>query len=192
MENVDIKQSVISISALVGDLTSKKFEIIKEALNEFILESNGNLQIFNFKTKQDYLITITQNSINFYFFNNKYNKEEIKEIANIILDKLMIDSNVQAFIDVQGQSETENSFNESANLYKEKHGESFENLFGVGYRYFIKGENYTDDLKKEPLLSNQNFFFYQLTRNFNTSKIPVNYIIDQLENIYNDINKYFK
>lgn len=192
MNKTEIKQSTISVSAQIGDLTEKKFAILSEALKDYIIRSNGNIQAFNFTTKQNYSISITQNAVSLVILDNIYNKNEIKTILYIILDKLMIDNQVFAMLDFQAQVETEDSFAESTNIYKEKYGDSFDNLIGVGYRYLLKGDNFNDDLKKEPLISNEKFFYYQLTRNFNVVKISLDYIIEDFENIINNVGLYFK
>lgn len=192
MNKIILKQCVFSISVDIGEFSLEKFNMIREVLKGYIIEAMPLTEMFQFKIDENEIVCITRKSINYYIGADQFNKERVNGIIKNIFEVLMLDLEVFAVIDIQGKTSTEDSFIESTNEYREKFGDQFENLNGVGYRYFLKGENYDDDLKKEPLIADKGFFYHQLTRNFNSKKVNIDDILNSLNEALTNISKYFK
>ena len=192
MSNIILNQSVISISANVGQFSQKKFNMLNEVLKGYIIEAMPLPEMLRFKIDENEIVCITNNSINYYIGGPQYNKERVNGIVKNIFDVLELDTEVMAVIDIQGKTAAKDSFVESLNEYKEKFGEAFENLSGVGYRFFFDGEDHKDDLKKEPLIADRSFFYHQLTRNFKVKPVNVDVVLESLEDAIVNIDKLFK
>lgn len=192
MSKIILNQSVFSIAVDIEEFTMKKYNMIREVLKGYIIESMPLTEMFQFKIDANEVVCITRKSINYYIGADQYNEERVNTIIKNIFEVLELNTEIFAVIDINGKTPAEDSFVQSVNEHKEKFGNQFENLRGVGYRYFLKGEKYDDDLKKEPLISDPNFFYHQLTRNFGTEKVTVDYMLDSLSEILKNIAKYFK
>ena len=192
MSKIILNQCVFSISVDIGEFSQKKFNMIKEVLKGYTIEALPLPEMLQFKIDENEIVCITRKSINYYIGADQFDRERVNGIIKNIFEVLMLDPEVFAVIDIQGRTSAKNSFIESVSEYNEKFDDTFENLSGVGYRYFLKGEDYNDDLKKEPLIADNSFFYHQLTRNFNTTKVNVDRILDSLADMLTNIAKYFK
>ncbi|HAR84339.1 hypothetical protein IO99_00700 [Clostridium sulfidigenes] len=197
MNQLKINQISIVTFPNVGELNEKKFRKIVEHLSEFIIGSNGNTISFNFRVGENAYINVTKDSIQYQIIGEGIEKENIeKESIELMLtkvyDSLMVEELNFSVIDVQALAPSNNSLEESLKTLNLQFEVPKGTLKGIGYRFLIEGDNYNDDLKKEPFLSDPRFTYYQLTRNFNKNKINLKTVINDLYDTYNTIGEYFK
>lgn len=197
MNQLKINQISIVTFPNVGELNEKKFRKIVEHLSEFIIGSNGNTISFNFRVGENAYINVTKDSIQYQIIGEGIEKENIeKENIELMLtkvyDSLMVEELNFSVIDVQALAPSNNSLEESLKTLNLQFEVPKGTLKGIGYRFLIEGDNYNDDLKKEPFLSDPRFTYYQLTRNFNKNKINLKTVINDLYDTYNTIGEYFK
>ncbi len=78
-----------------------------------------------------------------------------------ILDALLIDDENQYLINIEGTSDTEDSHGESKRLFEENYTHLDNEIYGVGYRFLVKGEKVFGEFKVEPLVSGKDKYYYQ-------------------------------
>lgn len=162
----------VSVPYNMGKLNEKKLDILTEQLNSNGFAVNARINppdgaaIFILCQGKDNLILASNQ---FTYINsaeeNDFDWLGLKKKIKLILDTLLIDDDLKYIFNFEGESVTTDSHKESCECYLEKYSDIPEDVFGVGYRFLIKNENFKGEYKVEPMINDKKKCYYQLILN---------------------------
>lgn len=178
----------------IGNMGEKKIDAITKSLKErninitgkvntpdgmvVLLVDNGKQNIA-FLSNQIILISnIKPDGIEYEYLGNTF---------QYILDILLIDDNLKFVINLEGDTSTANSHEESKRTFENHFQGLPDDIYGVGYRFLIKDEDFVGEFKIEPMLGNPQLFYYQLILNSvndNKIKFTINQVKKEIEKAY--------
>lgn len=184
-----IKWNVVRITVPynLGMLNDKKVEVLTQQLNENEIGVNARINgpdgsaVFVLCQGRDNLI-LAPNQFTYIssIDNNSFEWENLKNKIMVILDALLIDNNLKYVFNFEGSREAVDSHNDSCKQYTEKFGRDVPgDVFGIGYRFLIKNENFEGDYKVEPLINDRSKWYYQLILNTINSSC-IDYVISKV------------
>lgn len=178
----------------IGNIGEKKLEALTKQLLErkvqinakvnapdgsiVLLANNGQQNIVFAPNQITYISSILSNDINY---------QAIKYDFQQILDALLIDDALQYVINLEGSSQTNNSHEESIQVFENKLGDLPQEVYGVGYRFLIKDLDFNGEFKIEPMINNAGLYYYQFILN----SIQVSNINSVMEAVKNEIEKNY-
>lgn len=172
MEEINWNTVRITVPYNMGKLNEKKMDILTEQLNKNGFTVNARINspdgaaVFILCQGKDNLILASNQ---FTYINsiedNKFDWESLEKKIKLILDTLLIDDDLKYVFNFEGDSEAENSHEESRKQYIENNKSISEDIFGVGYRFLIKNENFEGEYKIEPMINDKKKYYYQLILN---------------------------
>jgi hypothetical protein len=149
---------------LIGDLSNKKIEKLHEELKSFLPIVN-RLQfgyIFaNEETGMFLVILDKQVILETRGSEEKFNRNQVHEIIKIVFDVLLLDEETQVILDVIGTvKDVKSTFNKSL-AFINNINDNMDEIYGVGYKLFIKNEEYIGELRIEPLVKDDTYFYIE-------------------------------
>lgn len=154
----------ITLMKLIGDLSNKKIEKLHEELKSFLPIVN-RLQfgyIFaNEETGMFLVILDKQVILETRGSEEKFNRNQVHEIIKIVFDVLLLDEETQVILDVIGTvKDVKSTFNKSL-AFINNINDNMDEIYGVGYKLFIKNEEYIGELRIEPLVKDDTYFYIE-------------------------------
>lgn len=180
-----VERIEIVTSTDIGEISEIKYKKLSPLLeDEHTLELSQEKQAIIIKAKsEEYDILIFPKGIRYRNFGDTIERNNIDELLRKIYDAFMIDDNCYYLLDFIGTSKYEfDCFEDSKKYYNNL--ENFKNIKGIGYRFLSETEEYNQDYKKEPVINENNRYYYRLTRIFNKNKIQLSILLDNLFKIY--------
>lgn len=173
MDKINWSQLSISFQYKSGQIGEKKVEKIVNELSalgitvDATIKPSPDVAIFMLANLGCSFIIMPENVA--YSIPNIENRFEIAaQHLKAIMEVLAVEDGVIYVANVQGDTETENSHAESKKRFIQNHGEvlkSYPDIYGVGYRFLIKSELYSGELKIEPLITDCSKYYYQYVIN---------------------------
>lgn len=190
MKEIKVSQFSLIMPVQIGTITGKKIDkLTKDILGSTHLAKTINIPggLLCVSESNDENILINPERLAYTKTGNNIDEKSIEKLFETIMDTLMVDEETFAVIDIQGVSPTDNSFEESKNIFNAKYSnalDKYPDVYGFGYRFLTRNENSVGEFKIEPLLANNKLFFYQLILNYNMKKSNFReYIKDLKENV---------
>lgn len=166
-ENIEWHDLRITIPYVMGQLSERKVLAIIESLrnNQFEsakpIMSDYNTAVISLVDGEKNLFIEPQQITFASHLEKVFDVNSLQFQFSSILNALLIDDENQYLINIEGTSETENSHAGSKQLFEEKYELLDDEIYGVGYRFLVKGEKMFGEFKVEPLVSSEDKYYYQ-------------------------------
>ncbi|WP_373845100.1 hypothetical protein [Clostridium sp.] len=191
MKNFNVTQISIVIPVEFGNVS----EVRKAGLDTILIKSKkfdvsilSPIGILYVKNSKNANLIISPNKIT-YTIGNSTLDEEFGIVLKEIYKKLILPEEITLSFNIRATNDSENSIEISRNIFDSKFNDVLKNIsdiYGVGYRFFIKNNEIQCDIRMEPLLSDNSKYIHQISGVLkNTVKIDdIKCEIDkQIENI---------
>lgn len=195
MEKISWDQVAISIPYRAGQITEKRMQKITDELNAKDVKVSASIRnstdvvVFMLDDKGAFVITPESLSYNLPNTEDRFGVSERDLMA--IIDIMSLEDKNLYTINAQGTMPCEDSHNETREKFNQKHADilnEHEEVYGVGYRFLIRAEEYNGELKIEPLLSDCHRYYFQYIIN-TSEETTVNYLCDLAKScLENDIS----
>lgn len=184
---IELKWNKLSITLKynVGQLTEKRIERIINEFNDKEIDVKATFnpedsEVIVFLLEEcNCILMIKPDSIT-YTSLRPFETELNSKYLEIILDIFDVDEENKFTVNVEGNSETEDSHIESVTSFNKTHSNILDNysqIFGVGYRFLIKNENIIGELRIEPFIADKSKYYYQYIFNIITS-VSINQVYE--------------
>lgn len=173
MENINWDNLSISLQYKAGQITDKKIDKILNELKEAgitvaaVVRPNPEITVFSLDDKGCMFI-ILPDSISYTIQNVPDRYSIAYQHLLKIMDLMSVEDQNMYVINIQGSSIGANSHAESKNRFNEEHRNilnQYDDIYGIGYRFLIKNELYSGELKIEPMVSDSTKYFHQYVIN---------------------------
>lgn len=169
MEKINWEQISISFQYRSGQITDKRIQKITEELKEAGIEINASVRrdpgvvVFVLDNKGcAFIITQDNLSYNLPVIEDRFSVA--KKHLTAIMDIMSVEDQNAFVVNAQGitagcdsHKETKDNFN----LRHESVLDDYEDVYGVGYRFLIKNQQYTGEIKIEPMIVDNKKYYYQ-------------------------------
>lgn len=172
MNSISISQFSFSLIAQVGTINDKKIEkLSKELFDKTDFKNYAKVPMgVVFVSTSGENIAIKENSINYVSLKKDVSKDNLKLTLDTINEVLMLEEENHLTIDVQGVSNTKDSYGETREYFESKISDSMpEDIYGIGYRFLVKNITGNGEIKIEPLVRDSHFYYYEYIMNYNNN-----------------------
>lgn len=194
MSRIDISQFSFNLIAQVGTVNDKKIEkLSKELFDKTDFKNYGKIPIgVVFMSTSGENIIVRESGINYTSLRKDVSSDNLKSAMDTIKEVLMLEEENHLIIDIQGVSNTDNSYSETKEYFKCKMSDSMpEDIYGIGYRFLVKNITGNGEIKIEPLVRDSHFYYYEYIMNYN-NKINSKDVIDNLFREVENFESKFK
>lgn len=191
---IDVSNIRIDFIKQVGDLSNKKIERLQESLKDKFsiidkLQYGGYIFINELK-KLFLIVTNNQVTLEIRGVDVTYDKSLLYDIIEKVFDILLLDEETEVLLNIVGLVEnTPSTFDKSLEFIQNHNIDNIDNIYGVGYKFFIKDEKYIGELKIEPLVRDDKYFYIQYIMSSNRRKYSVREILDDVEILLNKLKE---
>ncbi|KGG79637.1 hypothetical protein [Caloranaerobacter azorensis] len=191
---IDVNNIRIDFIKQVGDLSNKKIEKLQKDLKDKFsaidkLQYGG--YIFINELKNLFLI-VTNNQVTLEIrgVNVTYDKSFLYDILKKVFDILLLDEETEVLLSIVGLIKSVSStFNKSLKFIENHSIDNIDSIYGVGYKFFMKEGKYIGELKIEPLVRDDKYFYIQYIMSSNRREYPVREILDDVEILLNKLKE---
>lgn len=168
MEKINWEQISISFQYRSGQITDKRIQKITEELKRAEIEVSASMRrdtgVVVFMLDKGCAFIITQESLSYNFPMIADRFSDVKKHLTAIMDIMSVEDRNAFVINAQGTTPGCDSHRETKEGFNSKHENvlnDYADIYGVGYRFLIKNQQYSGEFKIEPMLADNKKYYYQ-------------------------------